>query len=199
MCHTIKKGSQCEKWVTVWKMGHSAKWVTVCKIGHTVKKGSNYQGNKISYFLTYHSFVFYISKVLNVTVISYFLHSFSFSPRRRFVFQIEISGKYILLVLISRQCGFTSLPLFAVGISLPFSVYQKWVTLLTNVSQYEKWITMLKICHTLRNVSRCEKLSHSVKKGSQCPKWVYCKKWVTVCKRRHSVQNGSHCEKCTKL
>ena len=29
----------------------------------------------------------------------YAMHSFSFSPRRRFVFQIEISGKYSLLVL----------------------------------------------------------------------------------------------------
>ena len=30
----------------------------------------------------------------------YFLHSFSFSPRREFVFQTEISDKYIVLVLI---------------------------------------------------------------------------------------------------
>ena len=29
----------------------------------------------------------------------YAMHSFSFSPRRRFVFQTEISGKYSLLVL----------------------------------------------------------------------------------------------------
>ena len=36
-----------------------------------------------------------------VTVILYLLHSSSFSPRRRFVFQTEISGKYIVLVLIS--------------------------------------------------------------------------------------------------
>ena len=55
--------------------------------------------NKISYFLTCHSFVFYISKFLYV--ILYFLHSFSFSLRRRFVFQTEISGKYLVLVLIS--------------------------------------------------------------------------------------------------
>ena len=60
--------------------------------------------NKISYifFLTYHSFLFYISKLLDVTVILYFLYSFSFKPRRRFVFQTEISDKYIVLVLISR-------------------------------------------------------------------------------------------------
>ena len=55
--------------------------------------------NKISYFLTYHSFAFYISKFLYV--ILYFLHSFSFSPRRRFVFETKISGKYLVLVLIS--------------------------------------------------------------------------------------------------
>ena len=55
--------------------------------------------NKISYFLTYHSSLFYISKLFFVTVILYFLHSFSFSPCRRFVFQTEISGKYIVLVL----------------------------------------------------------------------------------------------------
>ena len=42
-----------------------------------------------------------VSKLLYVTVISYFLHSFSCSPRRRFVFQTEISGKYTVLVLIS--------------------------------------------------------------------------------------------------
>ena len=57
--------------------------------------------NKISYFLTYHGFLFYISKLLCVTVILYFLHSFSFIPRRRFVFQAEMSDKYIALVLIS--------------------------------------------------------------------------------------------------
>ena len=34
--------------------------------------------------------------------------SFSFSPRRRFVFQTEISGKYIVLVLISRLFYFLS-------------------------------------------------------------------------------------------
>ena len=65
--------------------------------------------NKISYiFLTYHSFFFYISKLLDVTVILYFLYSFSFSPRKRFVFQTEISGKYIVLVLISRLFYFLS-------------------------------------------------------------------------------------------
>ena len=57
--------------------------------------------NKISYFLTHHSFAFYILKLLYVTVILHFLHSFSFSPRGRFVFQIKISGKYLVLVLIS--------------------------------------------------------------------------------------------------
>ena len=56
--------------------------------------------NKISYFLTYHSFLFYISKLLYVTVILYFLPSFSFSPSKMFVFQTELSGKYIVLVLI---------------------------------------------------------------------------------------------------
>ena len=64
--------------------------------------------NKISYFLTYHSFLFYISKLLNVTTILYFLHSFSFSPRRRFVFQTEIAGKCIVLVLISLLFYFSS-------------------------------------------------------------------------------------------
>ena len=71
--------------------------------------------NKISYFLTYHSFLFYISKLLDATVIFYsllfifyFLYSFSFSPRGRFVFQTEISGKYIVLVLISRLFYFLS-------------------------------------------------------------------------------------------
>ena len=73
--------------------------------------------NKINYCLTYHSFLFYISKLLYVTVILYFLYSFSFSPRRRFVFQTEISGKYIVFVLF--HCRFISFPLFAVGISLP--------------------------------------------------------------------------------
>ena len=53
------------------------------------------------------SFLFYISKLLYVTVISNFLHSFSFSPRR-FVFQTEISGKNIVLVLISLQFYFFS-------------------------------------------------------------------------------------------
>ena len=48
-----------------------------------------------------------------------FLYSFSLSPRGRFVFQTEISGKYIVLVLVSRGC-FISFPLLAVGISLPF-------------------------------------------------------------------------------
>ena len=57
--------------------------------------------NKISYCLTYHSFWFYISKLLYVTFILYFLYSFSFSPRRRFVFQTEISWKYIVFILIS--------------------------------------------------------------------------------------------------
>ena len=38
----------------------------------------------------------------------YFLYSFSFSPRGRFVFQTEISGKYIVLVLISRLFYFLS-------------------------------------------------------------------------------------------
>ena len=71
--------------------------------------------NKISYCLTYHSFLFYISKLLYVTVI---LYSFSFSPRRRFVFQTEISGKYIVFVLF--HCCFISFLLFAVRISLPF-------------------------------------------------------------------------------
>ena len=50
------------------------------------------------------------------------MHSFYFSPRRRFVFQTEISGKYIVLVLISLHNCFISFPLFAVGISLPFFV-----------------------------------------------------------------------------
>ena len=45
-------------------------------------------------------------------------HSFSFSPRRRFVSQTEISGKCIVLVSISLL--FFSFPLFAVGIGLPF-------------------------------------------------------------------------------
>ena len=36
------------------------------------------------------------------------LSSFSFSPRRRFVFQTEISGKYIVLVLVSRLFYFLS-------------------------------------------------------------------------------------------
>ena len=36
------------------------------------------------------------------------LNSFSFSPRRRFVFQTEISSKYIVLVLISRLFYFLS-------------------------------------------------------------------------------------------
>ena len=52
-------------------------------------------------WLLFNPFLFYISKLLCVTVILYFLHSFSLSPRRRFVFQTEISGKYIVLVLIS--------------------------------------------------------------------------------------------------
>ena len=52
--------------------------------------------NKISY---YHSFLFYISKLLYVTDILYFPYSFSFSPHRRFVFQTEISGKYIVFAL----------------------------------------------------------------------------------------------------
>ena len=64
--------------------------------------------NKISYFLTYHSFLFYISKLSDATVIFYILYSFSFSPRRRFVFQTEISGKYIVLLLISRLFYFLS-------------------------------------------------------------------------------------------
>ena len=55
--------------------------------------------NKISYFLSYHSFVFYISKLLYV--ILYFLHSICFSPCRRLVFESKISGKYLVLVLIS--------------------------------------------------------------------------------------------------
>ena len=41
------------------------------------------------------SFLFFV-------FIFYFLYSFSFSPRGRFVFQTEISGKYIVLLLISR-------------------------------------------------------------------------------------------------
>ena len=49
-------------------------------------------------------------KALIVTVILYFLHSFSFSPRRRFVFQTEISGKYIVIVLISLLFYFFSSP-----------------------------------------------------------------------------------------
>ena len=50
-------------------------------------------------------------------------YSFSFGPRRRFVFQTEISGiiYYICFNLI-HGC-FISFPLFAVGISLPFFVY----------------------------------------------------------------------------
>ena len=40
--------------------------------------------------------------------IFYFLYSFSFSPRGRFVFQTEISGKYIVLVLISQLFYFLS-------------------------------------------------------------------------------------------
>ena len=151
--------------------------------------------NKISYFLTYHSLLFCISKVLNVTVISYFLHSFSFSPRRRFVFQIEISGKYILLVLISRQCCFTSLPLFAVGISLPFSVYQKWVTLLTNVSQYEKWVTMLKICHAVKNWVTVWKRGHNVQNGHTVKNGSKCEKGVTVSKMGHTLKNAPNCKK----
>ena len=50
---------------------------------------------------SYRSFLFYISKLLYVTVILYFVHSFSFSPRGRFIFQTEISRKYIVLVWIS--------------------------------------------------------------------------------------------------
>ena len=42
----------------------------------------------------YHSFLFYISKLLYVTVILYFVHSFSFSPSRRFVFQHLFKPKY---------------------------------------------------------------------------------------------------------
>ena len=38
----------------------------------------------------------------------FFLYSFSFSPRKRFVFQTEISGKYIVLALISRLYYFLS-------------------------------------------------------------------------------------------
>ena len=68
---------------------------------------NSYEQNKL-FFLTYHSFLFYISKLLDVTVILYFLHSFSFSSRRRFVFQTEISGKYIVLVLILRLFYFLS-------------------------------------------------------------------------------------------
>ena len=40
--------------------------------------------------------------------IFYFLNPFSFSPRGRFVFQTEISGKYIVLVLTSRLFYFLS-------------------------------------------------------------------------------------------
>ena len=54
------------------------------------------------------SFLYF--KALSVTVILYFLHSFSFSPRRRFVFQTEISGKYIVIVLISLLFYFFSSP-----------------------------------------------------------------------------------------
>ena len=64
--------------------------------------------NKISYFLTYHSSLFYISKLLYVTVSLYFLHSFSFSPLRRLVSQTKILGKYIVLVLISLLLYFFS-------------------------------------------------------------------------------------------
>ena len=56
--------------------------------------------NKISYSLiTCHSFLFYISKLLYVTVILYFLHSFSFSPRRRSVFQTELEYRANILYL----------------------------------------------------------------------------------------------------
>ena len=48
-----------------------------------------------------YNFLFYISKALYVNVILYFVHSFSFSPRGRFIFQTEISRKYIVLVWIS--------------------------------------------------------------------------------------------------
>ena len=36
------------------------------------------------------------TKNKNFVFIFYFLYSFSFSPRGRFVFQTEISGKYIV-------------------------------------------------------------------------------------------------------
>ena len=48
------------------------------------------------------------TKNKNFVFIFYFLYSFSFSPRGRFVFQTEISGKYIVLVLISRLFYFLS-------------------------------------------------------------------------------------------
>ena len=87
--------------------------------------------NKISHiFLTYHSFLFYISKLLDITVILYFLYSFSFSPRRRFVFQTEISDIiYRICFNLIHGC-FISFPLFAVGISLPFFV--KYLLILTD-------------------------------------------------------------------
>ena len=49
--------------------------------------------------LTYHSFLFYISKLLYVTVILYFLHSFSFSPRGRFVFLYNACAQPLLCSL----------------------------------------------------------------------------------------------------
>ena len=49
-----------------------------------------------------------VNRALDATVIFYSLYSLSFSPRGRFVFQTEISGKYIVLVLISRLFYFLS-------------------------------------------------------------------------------------------
>ena len=34
---SISNGSECEKWVTIRKMGHTIKWFTVLNMGHTIK------------------------------------------------------------------------------------------------------------------------------------------------------------------
>ena len=57
--------------------------------------------NQLLFDLSQLLILYFKALIIYVTVILYFWHSFSFSPCRRFVFQTKISGKYIVLVLIS--------------------------------------------------------------------------------------------------
>ena len=100
--------------------------------------------NKISYCLTYHSFLFYISKLLFVTVILYFCIHFHLAPVEGLFFKPKYRANILCIC-------FNFIAVLFLFLSSPWGSVYRFCT----VSFDSNWSRSPKIRHSFALVCRC--------------------------------------------